>query len=77
MEAIKKVLDSGSLVPDITVMREGFEKSPLSLACIYGQASVVEELLKVWEYCKLAPLLEFAGGYGEVRGRELFLIKNI
>ena len=44
---IRNMLESGDLKPDIIVNREGFDKSPLSLACTYGQTSVVEELLKV------------------------------
>ena len=45
--AIRHILESGEVMPDVTVHREGFDKSPLSLACTYGQTSVVEELIKV------------------------------
>ena len=46
-DAIHHILESGRLMPDVTVNREGFDKSPLGLACMYGQTSVVEELIKV------------------------------
>ena len=56
-DAIHHILESGRLMPDVTVNREGFDKSPLGLACMYGQTSVVEELIKV---------SHFLGGHGFV-----------
>jgi hypothetical protein len=57
-EAVHHILMSGAVEPDVSVNREGFDKSPLILACTYGQTPVVEELLRVCVVCLISCLFD-------------------
>lgn len=47
VSAVRKVLHSHQVDPDAKIKNAGEERSPLHIACGYGQHSVVAELLKV------------------------------
>ncbi|KAF6029577.1 hypothetical protein EB796_012146 [Bugula neritina] len=46
VSAVRKVLHSHQVDPDAKIKNAGEERSPLHIACGYGQHSVVAELLK-------------------------------
>lgn len=46
-EAVRNVLNNAHINPDTKVINSGGERSPLHIACGYGQHNVVAELLKV------------------------------
>ena len=47
VEKVKELLGSTTINSDVKIKREGLGKSPLLIACTYGQTPVVEELLTV------------------------------
>ena len=47
VEKVKELLGSTTINSDVKIKREGLGKSPLLIACTYGQTPVVEELLMV------------------------------
>ena len=46
-EKVRELLKDTKIAPNLSTTREGVGRSALSLASIYGQTVVVEELLRV------------------------------
>ena len=44
---VRMMLEAKKIAPNVTATREGFGRSPLSLAATYGQTFVLAELLRV------------------------------
>ena len=47
IDKVKQILEKVTITTDVKIKREGMGKSPLLLACTYGQTPIVEELLQV------------------------------
>jgi len=47
IEKVKMLMEKVNVGDDVKIKREGLGKSPLLIACTYGQVPVVEEFLQV------------------------------
>jgi len=47
IDTVKALMEKVAVNSDLKIKREGMGKSPLMIACTYGQIPVVEEFLQV------------------------------
>ena len=47
IDTVKALMEKVAVNSDLKIRREGMGKSPLMIACTYGQIPVVEEFLQV------------------------------